>query len=39
MKFGTEPLAKYDRSTLRVLGTVGEPINPEAVALVLRGGV
>jgi len=30
MKFGTEPLAKYDRSTLRVLGTVGEPINPEA---------
>ena len=30
MKFGTEPLAKYDRSALGGLGTVGEPINPEA---------
>lgn len=30
MKYGTEPLKKYDRSSLRVLGTVGEPINPEA---------
>jgi acetyl-CoA synthetase len=27
---GTEWLEKYDRSSLRVLGTVGEPINPEA---------
>ncbi len=30
MKVGDEWPAKYDLSTLRVLGTVGEPINPEA---------
>jgi acetyl-CoA synthetase len=30
MKFGDEPVRRYDRSSLRVLGTVGEPINPEA---------
>lgn len=30
MKFGTDGVKKYDRSSLRVLGTVGEPINPEA---------
>ncbi|XP_041964187.1 acyl-CoA synthetase short chain family member 2 like [Alosa sapidissima] len=30
MKYGREPLLKYDLSSLRVLGTVGEPINPEA---------
>ena len=30
MSFGTEPLLKKDLSTLRVLGTVGEPINEEA---------
>ncbi|XP_041804866.1 acyl-CoA synthetase short chain family member 2 like [Chelmon rostratus] len=30
MKYGREPLQKYDLSTLRILGTVGEPINPEA---------
>lgn len=30
MRFGNEPVEKYDRSSLRVLGTVGEPINPEA---------
>ena len=30
MRFGTEGLEKYDRSSLRILGTVGEPINPEA---------
>ena len=30
MKFGNEPMKKYDLSSLRVLGTVGEPINPEA---------
>ncbi|GAB4287965.1 MAG: acetate--CoA ligase [Coriobacteriia bacterium] len=30
MKAGEEWPAKYDLSTLRVLGTVGEPINPEA---------
>ncbi|MDS1270026.1 acetate--CoA ligase [Lipingzhangella sp. LS1_29] len=30
MKWGEEIPAGYDLSTLRVLGTVGEPINPEA---------
>ncbi|KAM6948845.1 acyl-CoA synthetase short chain family member 2 like [Aplochiton taeniatus] len=30
MKYGREPLLKYDLSSLRILGTVGEPINPEA---------
>lgn len=30
MRFGTEDIAAFDRSTLRVLGSVGEPINPEA---------
>jgi acetyl-CoA synthetase len=30
MKFGEAPVAKHDLSTLRVLGSVGEPINPEA---------
>eukprot|EP00742_Colponemidia_sp_Colp-10_P004546 GILJ01004852.1.p1 GENE.GILJ01004852.1~~GILJ01004852.1.p1 ORF type:complete len:656 (+),score=83.86 GILJ01004852.1:104-2071(+) len=30
MRFGDEPVRKYDRSSLRVLGSVGEPINPEA---------
>jgi acetyl-CoA synthetase len=30
MKWGTEFPAKYDLSSLRLLGTVGEPINPEA---------
>jgi len=30
MKYGKDPVAKYDLSSLRVLGTVGEPINPEA---------
>ena len=29
MKFGDEFVKKYDRSSLKVLGTVGEPINPE----------
>ncbi len=27
---GDEPVTRHDRSTVRVLGTVGEPINPEA---------
>ncbi len=27
---GSEPVQRYDRSSLRVLGTVGEPIDPEA---------
>jgi acyl-coenzyme A synthetase/AMP-(fatty) acid ligase len=30
MKYGDGPVKKYDRSSLRVLGSVGEPINPEA---------
>jgi len=30
MRWGTEWPEKYDLSTLRLLGTVGEPINPEA---------
>ncbi|GFR76236.1 acetyl-coenzyme A synthetase [Elysia marginata] len=30
MKFGDNFVTKYDRSSLKVLGTVGEPINPEA---------
>ena len=30
MKWGTDLPAKHDLSTLRLLGTVGEPINPEA---------
>ncbi len=30
MKWGTQEPARHDLSSLRVLGTVGEPINPEA---------
>jgi len=30
MKWGTEEPAKHDLTSLRVLGSVGEPINPEA---------
>jgi acetyl-CoA synthetase len=30
MRFGDEIPAKYDLSSLKVLGSVGEPINPEA---------
>ncbi|XP_030069224.1 acetyl-coenzyme A synthetase, cytoplasmic [Microcaecilia unicolor] len=30
MKYGKEPVKKYDLRSLKVLGTVGEPINPEA---------
>lgn len=30
MAHGDDPVKKYDRSSLRLLGTVGEPINPEA---------
>src|ERR671932_638489 len=29
-KIGTGPIEKHDLSSLRLLGTVGEPINPEA---------
>ncbi|KAK9881623.1 hypothetical protein WA026_016493 [Henosepilachna vigintioctopunctata] len=30
MKFGEDIVKKYDLSSLRILGSVGEPINPEA---------
>ena len=30
MSFGTEPIYKHDLSSLKVLGSVGEPINEEA---------
>jgi acetyl-CoA synthetase len=30
MAYGTDPVAGYDLSSLRLLGSVGEPINPEA---------
>jgi acetyl-CoA synthetase len=30
MRFGSEPVEKHDLSSLRILGSVGEPINPEA---------
>src|SRR3989339_2006122 len=30
MKFGEEHIKKYNLSTLKILGSVGEPINPEA---------
>jgi acetyl-CoA synthetase len=30
MKWGTEWPKQHDLSTLRLLGSVGEPINPEA---------
>jgi acetyl-CoA synthetase len=30
MKLGQEPIEAHDLSSLRLLGTVGEPINPEA---------
>uniref|UniRef100_A0A4W3J0B8 Acetyl-coenzyme A synthetase n=1 Tax=Callorhinchus milii TaxID=7868 RepID=A0A4W3J0B8_CALMI len=30
MKFGEEPVKKYNLESLKILGSVGEPINPEA---------
>lgn len=30
MRYDTAPISEYDLSSLRVLGSVGEPINPEA---------
>ncbi len=30
MRYGDEPVKKHDLNSLKVLGTVGEPINPEA---------
>ena len=29
LRFGDEPVKKHERTSLRVLGSVGEPINPE----------
>lgn len=33
MRFGEEPVNKHDLSSLRVLGTVGEPINIEVLSI------
>jgi len=30
---GTNPLKGYDLSSIKVLGSVGEPINPEGIGL------
>jgi acetyl-CoA synthetase len=30
MRYDTKPIDNYDLSSLKVLGSVGEPINPEA---------
>ena len=30
MRFPSDPITDYDLSSLRILGSVGEPINPEA---------
>uniref|UniRef100_UPI00398E9C07 acetyl-coenzyme A synthetase, cytoplasmic isoform X2 n=1 Tax=Pristiophorus japonicus TaxID=55135 RepID=UPI00398E9C07 len=30
MKYGEEPVKRFSRESLKILGTVGEPINPEA---------
>jgi acetyl-CoA synthetase len=30
IRYGDEPVKKHDLSSLKILGTVGEPINPEA---------
>lgn len=30
MRYGTDPIKAHDRSNLRLLGTVGEAINPDA---------
>jgi acetyl-CoA synthetase len=30
MRFGNEPIDQHDTSSLRLLGSVGEPLNPEA---------
>lgn len=30
MRYDTEPIKQYDLSSLRIIGSVGEPINPEA---------
>lgn len=35
MRYGDDIPKRYDLSSLRVLGTVGEPINPEVRALIV----
>ena len=37
IKFGEKWPDKHDLSSLKLLGSVGEPINPEAMALVSQG--
>src|SRR3954471_11411605 len=37
MKWGTEHVEKYDLSKLRLLGTVGEPLNPQAWLWYYKG--
>ena len=37
MKAGTQLIEQYDLSSLRILGSVGEPINPEVRHRRLRG--
>jgi len=32
MRFGSAPVTKHRRDSLRVLGSVGEPINPEVLS-------
>jgi acetyl-CoA synthetase len=34
MRFGPEVTSQYDLSSLRILGTVGEPINPEVTIFI-----
>lgn len=34
MKYSSDFVTKYDRSSLRVLGSVGEPINPEVIKII-----
>ncbi|MFX1460186.1 MAG: acetate--CoA ligase [Promethearchaeota archaeon] len=36
MRYGDDPVKKHDLSSLKVLGTVGEPINPEAWSWYFR---
>ncbi len=36
MQHGDDPVTSTSRKSLRILGTVGEPINPEALGMVLQ---
>jgi acetyl-CoA synthetase len=38
MKFGDDIPNSFDLSSLRLLGTVGEPINPEVWKLIRKSG-